>query len=179
MILALLSALALAAPADHPVTLAGGLGATAGPPSIGGYAVGRMVLYPKRGTLGLELAGREGLVTSDARTLGAIGLQGRWSPFANGVFLRGGFVHHHETPYALATAEPMAAALGSLPGIRHRTGGELAIGWDLKIPERALGDRLGLAIDASVAAFPDDNGPPLYMFLEQTWTVDVGRSRAP
>lgn len=175
MLTLLLAAAGFAAAPDYPVTLYGGLGGSVGPPSMGGYAVGRAIFYPPRSPVGVEFGGREGYFVRDQRTVGGIAIQAR-APLGP-AFLRGGFLHHHEVPWDLASAHPVQAGLGSLEGIRHRSGLELGGGVDLTLPERLLDDRLGIVLDLSVSAFPDDHGPVVYVCLEQGWTIDVGPKR--
>jgi hypothetical protein len=174
--LALLLASSLALATDRPVTLAGGLGGTAAPGSLGGFVHGTAVFWPKTMPVGLDLSGREGVATNDTRTVGTVEVMARWMP-RGPLYLKGGFAHHHETPIALAQENPVMVTLGSAPGIRHRTGLGASVGVDLNIPERTLDDRLGIAFELSVSVLPDANGPPVYVFLEQAWTLDVGKLR--
>ncbi len=174
MLALLLLPLALAA--DFPVTLVGGYGASAAPGSYGGFLQGGIVAWPGRSPVGLDVSAREGLFTADTRMVGTIDAGARWQA-AGPLYLRGGFAHHHETPIAMAKEHPIATTLGSLPGIGHRSGLGAGVGIDVPIDYPALQERLGLVIELSVSAFPDRNGPPVYVFLEQAWTIDAGKRR--
>ena len=169
MLLALAS-LALAAPS---FTISGALGAAAGPPSWGGYGAIDGVAH--LGPLGAELRLREGLHTADARTVGALMAGGRYT---RGVgYLRGGFLHHHETPLDAFLAQPLRAALGSADGIRHRTGVEIGGGIDVSVNPEVLDDRIGFVLDLGVGIVPDPQGPQVYVSLEQGWSLDFRARR--
>lgn len=164
----LLAQLALAA---TPVTLTAGLGAAAGPPSLGGY--GALHVAWNLGAFGAEIIGREGLYAADPRAVGALVFGAR---FTRGpAYVRAGFLHHHETPLASFAEAPLRSLIGSGEGIRHRSGLEIGGGLDLPVPERLLDDRLGFVLDLGVGAFPDPQGPHVYVFLEQGWSIDLGR----
>lgn len=174
---------ALAGSEGRPATVQGGLGGGVGPAlasgaSAGGYGVARVVLWPQGTRFGLEFGGAEGYFANDGRTLGHITIGARWSRDAP-PYVRAGFVHHHETPLDVALGDPLGAMFGSAVGIRHRAGAEVAFGLDVPIAREWLDERLGLAIELSVAAFVDRQGPPMYVLLEHTVSFDVGRQRPP
>ena len=173
---------AVTAAGPYPTTLVGGLGAAgsspspfgAGGPGAGGYAVGRLVLGARR--VAFEAAAREGVVTADTRTVGAL-FGGARVGLGRGLYARGGFAHNHEVELALAESNPVSASLGSLPGIRHRSGAELGAGWVLRLEDAALDDRLGVGFDVATSVFPDANGPVVYGFAEASVLIGVGRRR--
>lgn len=183
LVLALLSP----ARADEPTLgpyrflLHGGVGALAGTPSpygdsatAGGGVVGRLVVH--QGRWGFELAERAELAAADAREVGALFVGGRVA-LSGPMYARVGFSHHHEVPLELAKAYPMQAALGSLSGIRHRSGLELGLGGTLQLEEAILEDRLGVSADVGASIFPDDLGPRAYFFADAGVTLHVGKKR--
>lgn len=181
----LLVGLALAEPGalpPYPVLLTGGLGGGAASPSpFGdgggsweGHVHGRIGLCGPR--TALEFGVREGMATQDLRSLGGIFVGARWA-MVPGVDLRAGFAHHHEVEYALARSEPVLAVLGSLDGIRHRSGAELGLSLRATVPDRALKDRLGGGVDLSAVVFPDEGGPRAYGFIDLSVHVAAGARR--
>lgn len=154
----------------YRLTLVGGLGGLLGPPSVGGYGVGRAVL--DLGGAGLDLAGREGYAGGPARTLGSIFVGGR---VGERMYARGGFAHHHETPWDVFLAAPGASLAGTGEGITHRSGLELGAGVDLTVLGPVFDERVGFVLDLSVAVLPDAKGPRAYVLLEQAWSIDVLR----
>jgi hypothetical protein len=109
----------------------GGLGAggAASPGSGGGSAGVAAAWFPTR-RVGINLGVREGLWSSDLRFVGQISVGARWRA-ARSLDVFGGFVHHHETPWAAAVDDPLGALVGVSDGIRHRSGVELGVsrGW--------------------------------------------------
>ncbi len=174
---------ALAGSGDYRLAGSGGLGGGVGTPSsygdgapsASGYAVGRLLLQGERAAL--ELGGREGVAGQDLRSWGGLFVGAR-TPLGERLYGRVGFAHHHEVELSLAQENPLQAALGSLPGIRHRSGAELGLGALLPVEERMLDDRLGVGGDLSVVVFPDALGPRVYGFLELNVTVGLGQRRA-
>ena len=100
---------------------------------------------------------------------------------ADRAYGRLGFAHSHETPAAVLEAEPFGAILGTAEGIRHRSGVELGAGLSLAnpvpVPFGIAQDRSRLGLDLSAAWMGDPTGPPLYLYLEMTGSLDVGRPR--
>lgn len=178
-----LLAAALAAPRDYRVSGAGGLGGGLGSPSpFGGgapsgvgHGVGRLVFHGQR--VSLELGGREGLASEDSRSWGGLFVGPRFE-LGHALHARVGFAHHHEVELELARAHPLEAALGSLDGIRHRSGLEAGLGLTVPVEERMLGDRLAVGLDLSALAFPDEHGPRTYAFLELNVGLGFGPRRA-
>ncbi len=181
--LLLLSALAaLAGPVDYRIYGVGGLGGGvgtgspygAGGPSAAGYVVGRLCLQRERAAF--ELGAREGLASEDSRSWGGL-FAGARVGLGEQAHVRVGFAHHHEVELSLAMESPLQAALGSLPGIRHRSGAELGLGLLLPLEERMLEDRLGVGIDLGVVVFPDQLGPRGYALLDVSGSVGFGQRR--
>ena len=181
--LTLLAAAAFAG-APYPLTLIGGYGGGLGPAteadglSAGGFVEGHAVFWAKKAPVGIELSNKEGIFAGDTRVLGGLELCARIAPKSGPWFIDAGFAHNHETPYETALENPIYAMIGSASGIRHRTGFVAGFGVDAMIPERTLGDRLGVQVALTVAAFPDRSGPPVYVMLEQGFTFDIGKPRA-
>lgn len=164
----------------HPVTLVGFASGGAAPAladgASGGGGVGLHIVLRPRSLWSLDIGGREGVWSNDTRTLGCVLVGARFDP-EGALFLRAGFAHHHETPIDLALDHPVDAALGSLEGIRHRSGLDVAVGADVSLagvlPEGF--DGLGVVAELSGALFPDDNGPRGYVFFDLGISLDVGR----
>lgn len=152
------------------MTLAGGYGGAVGPPSVQGHVVGRAIV--RLGRAGLHFAGREGVATSDLRTLGGIFIGGQGF-LGEHVALRGGFAHHHETPWEAFKDEPFASFAGVSRGITHRSGFELGGSWSGGLSKLGIGDWLGVMFDGSATVLPDAGGPPVYVGLEMLFTVRV------
>lgn len=173
--------------ASYRLTLAGGLGGAAapqaGPPSLGAYGVGRALLelgpsasVTHRRRIALDLAGREGYATHQARTLGAIFAGGRltFGEEQRRYHARVGFAHHHEVPWDVFVDAPVPSLAGVAKGIIHRSGVELGGGVDLAVPG-IFKDRLGAILDLSLALMPDAGGPRAYVFVEYAFSLDVVR----
>jgi hypothetical protein len=175
--LALLVAAALANPPTHPVTLEGGLMQAVSSESLGAGVYGR-VSAALGSHVALDVGIREGYLPGVQRTLGAVTAGVRYLP-NKGPYVRAGFLHHHETPGELAKRFPVQTTLGSLSGISHRSGAELAVGADLPILQEGYGGRLGVNLELSVGAFPDPAGSAVYVFLQQGFTIDAGKRRSP
>jgi hypothetical protein len=174
--LALLVATTLAAPPTHPVTLAGGMMQAVSAASLGAGVHGRLSVALGSHVV-VDVGLREGYLPGVQRTLGAVSAGVRYVPNI-GPYVRAGFLHHHETPWALAKRFPVQTTLGSLAGISHRSGAELAIGADIPILQQGYGGRLGMNFEVSVGAFPDPVGSAVYIFVQQGFTIDSGRRRS-
>ncbi len=177
----LLTGLALASPVPqpYPLTLAGGFGgsggptnyvAADGPATYGAFVSGRAIL--RLGNWALEGATREGFFYEDERIVGAIFLGGR-AAFENGNFFRVGGAHNHETPLAIAETDWVATTLGTLEGIRHRTGLEVGVGRLWVLQDDYFNQRVSLGVDFAISGLFDPNGPPAYAFLGIEGTVGV------
>ena len=182
-LLALLLGAALAGgPTDYRFGLVGGAGAGAGTPSpFGdgaasgmGYVTGRFLVQGVKASA--EFGAREGWASQDSRSVGNLFFGAR-IPLGETLYLRAGFAHNHEVEASLAIANPVGASLGSLTGIRHRSGAELGLGGLLPIEERQLGDRLGVCGDLGVVAFPDEHGPRAYVFVDASVFIGAGARR--
>ena len=172
----LVAATGLAAPTERPITIGisgGGMAMT--DLSGGGHFRARARLNIRR--FGIELNFIEGFALGDNRSVGGLGVAGRYT-FKPGIYARIGFVHHHEVPFEALADDPFLAVIGSSEGIRHRSGGELALGWEWTFPGLRT-DQLRHGVDLSVSAFPDDEGPPVYLMAEYGFSVDLGKRRRP
>ncbi|MDG1480893.1 MAG: hypothetical protein P8R54_14955 [Myxococcota bacterium] len=173
--------------ADEPdaylVRLHGAAGGLVGGPqgvtdalSAGGFLSGRITVHGERAAL--EAAAREGLLTEDTRSAGALFFGARFTS-AETVYWRVGFAHNHETPIAVFSEDPLGGILGSAEGIRHRSG--LEVGGGLSLPTElalfGLADRLALHVDGGISWLVDDNGPPLYVCVELGGHIGVGQRR--
>lgn len=170
---AILLASALAAP-THPVTLEAGLFEAASSQSLGAGVYSRVTGH-LGSHWGLDVGLREGYLVGLRRTLGAVTAGVRYD--AGPLYVRGGILHHHETPIELAKRFPVQTALGTHSGISHRTGAELSVGGDIPIVQQGYGGRLGVNLEVSVGGFPDPAGSAVYVFLSQAWTLDIGPRR--
>lgn len=159
-----------AAASDWGLHLAGGLGGGTPVPGAQVHGVGRFEL--RLGTVGISLAGREGVATGDTRTIGAIFAGGRWD-VSDRHWVRAGFAHSHETPWAQFTAAPVGAFLGVSSGITHRSGLEAGAALRTAEADGLLGGRLGLAVDGWATWFPDTLGPPVTVGLDLLGTIRV------
>lgn len=180
MLALVLGALALAAPADRPFTLAAGLATGIGAPSIGVAGSVRGIAH--LGSFGIEGVIREGVYTAATRTVGALSLSGRWRA-TRALAVRAGFVHHHEVPLDVLLDQPLAATFGTADGIVHRSGLEGAVSLDLPLGGGAR-DRWGLLLEVGASGFPEGGrhgaearGPAVYAWVEGGITLDVGRRR--
>jgi hypothetical protein len=151
------------------LTLAAGLGGAAAPPSGQGHGVGRLLIDLGRG--GLSFGGREGVASSELRTVGAIFIGGHLRLGEAGGYTRGGFAHHHETPWATFKQGPLQSLLGVSEGITHRSGLELGGGLRRPVASERLGGWLGYLLDGSVSWLPDAGGPRAYISLEALVTI--------
>jgi hypothetical protein len=52
--------------------------------------------------------------------------------FTSGLYIGGGFAHHHEVGQTTYTCHPVASAIGSDPGIFHRSGLGIEVGYNFK-----------------------------------------------
>ena len=170
----LLAAPVLAAGGDYPVRLQGGLGGGLGPPSLGAYGTGRVLVEGQ--TMAFEVAAREGWFTDDARSVGALFFGAR-ATLPLGLHVRGGFAHNHEVPWAVLQEEPVGSILGSATGIRHRSGVEVGLGYSYWFDDAWLGDRLSVYVDGATSSLFDDKGPFAYAWLEGGVSVAVGARR--
>jgi hypothetical protein len=92
-------------------------------------------------------------------------------------FLKGGFVHQHETDFVDWKDDLVLATLGASEAIHHRTGAELGLGWRFELPVGPAAP-IRLSLSANALAFPDDGGPHLYGVVETLATFPLGRRSA-
>ena len=52
--------------------------------------------------------------------------------FNSGLFIGGGFAHHHEVGQVTYTCHPVESAMGSYPTIFHRSGADIEVGYNFK-----------------------------------------------
>lgn len=71
-------------------------------------------------------------------------------------------VHCHEVSRSAFADEPVQSILGVGDGLRHRVGGNLALGVELPVKRYATGSDLYVALDVGGTAFVDDRGPRWY-----------------
>jgi hypothetical protein len=70
--------------------------------------------------------------------------------------------HQHEDSIASVTNEPAGAVFGVGDGIRHRAGGEAALGIDFPL-RRDKRFQWVLSLEGSTIYFPDPRGPSIYV----------------
>ena len=68
---------------------------------------------------------------SDQNIIGPITFNYRYN-FNNGLFIGGGFAHHHEVTPNIYIPHPVEAAMGSYRDIFHRTGMDVEVGYNFK-----------------------------------------------
>lgn len=187
---ALLAAPALAAasdgapPPDHPVTLGLSVGGAVGPASSsdvalhgttgGGFGGVRALFHV--GDFAVDLGGRTGMLANDLREVTQISLGARWEP---GVpYARLGLVHSHETPWEVLADRPLESVIGAAPGIRHRSGGEAALGLRATLLPRETEGRFSAWAEAAAVGFPDDRGPAVYGQLDLGVGMELGPDRS-
>ena len=124
--------------------------------------------------VGLELQVRELLQPSDDRHVSSIGVIVRF-PADDGPWIGLGGTHHHELPWSLYKEDPVDAALATHVDITHRTGFEVAAGWDFAptAPNSPVASRFRPALQASVAFLPGTDGPLIYGILRATMRLGI------
>ncbi|MCB9794999.1 MAG: hypothetical protein H6741_20050 [Alphaproteobacteria bacterium] len=171
----LLGAALAAEPPPTPATLTGGLSAVAAPGSYGGLGFGRAVLHFPM--ISIEAAGAEGVVSGEARHIGAIFVGAR-KYLPHDLYLRGGFYHQHEALLPDFRDAPGPVLLGVDEDINHRSGAQLALGWSYpfsRVIEGGIYERVRMGADLSVAALPSGVGPLVYGAFEFNVGFDVGK----
>ncbi len=168
----------LAAPAfrfwlDGGVVGEGGLGgapAEAGAGLTGGLGVGLMP-DPARG-LALSAQVRE-FVASE-RHVSSIGVLLRY-PADDGPWVGLGGAHHHELPWSEWLDSPGSAIAATHAGITHRTGAELALGYDFAptAPDSPVARMFRPSLQLSGALLPGSEGPLLYVMARATMRLGV------
>ena len=160
------------------VAVSVGYAGMAGPPAATGERVSAgasgaaYLSFRVLDRLALDVGGREGVASGDLRVLGAVQVAARYS-VSDLVYLRGGFVHHHETPWDAFQEDPVMAALGSSDGIRHRSGVDGGLGLRFALPSASA--PVSTSLEVSAMFFPDTDGPRVYGVLQQLFTIDLGR----
>lgn len=113
--------------------------------------------------VGVYALGRVGYGTVDERMLTMLQLGGQLWLHAGPVrpYARLGLIHAHEETMASVKAEPFGALFGVGDGIRHRAGGELALGLDWPFHESGSLQWFAGG-EAAMTWFPDPRGPNIY-----------------
>jgi hypothetical protein len=113
---------------------------------------------------GVYALGRVGYGAVDERMLTTVEIGGQLWLHAGPTrpYLRLGLVHAHEETMASVKQEPAGTLFGIGDGIRHRGGGEAALGLDYAFSKKKSFDWL---VGGEVIAdlFPDQKGPKLYV----------------
>ena len=146
----------------------------AGSPVGAGGAAGVVGAWFPTERWGVHLGVHEGLWSTDLRFVGQIEVGARWRVH-RAVDLLGGFVHHHETPWDAALDDPLGAALGVAPAIRHRSGASLGVsaGWPLAdVGASAVVGRVDLS-----GAWLAGVGPPVTGQVRGVVTVEIPELR--
>lgn len=161
--------------------LAGGVVGSAGvveAPAEGGFGVTGSLGFafgkdPSRG-VGLLIQERESWQFPPERHVTSIGVLGRY-PADDGLWGGLGFAHHHELPWSLYKEEPLEAILAIHPNITHRTGFEVAVGWDFApaAPDSPVARRFRPSLQLSVITQPATEGPLFYAMLMLTMRVGI------
>lgn len=119
----------------------------------------------------IEVGVHQGGIAGPVRVFTGIHAGGRVQ-LGEHAFVRGGFVHQHETDWDEWKADAVLATLGASEAIHHRSGAEAGLGWRFAMPAgSALPVQLSLS--ASAVAFPDDGGPHLYGVVETLVTIPL------
>ena len=157
-------------PSERPVSLYGAidLGASGSGPVAGVSGALAWRAHPR---VGLSIAVHEVVAPAPDRAVGALVFAAR-VPLRTWLSVDVGFAHAHETPLADAKARPVATALGTLPGMTHRSG----LGGGLRAEGRtARWDRWGGFIGVHALVFPDAHPAPVSVAGQLGIAVDVGR----
>lgn len=155
------------------ITLSMGTAALAGETASVGIAGSSMLGFAISDRTRILVGGREGLATGAPRVVGSVNVAVA-TDLSDHWYLRGGFVHHHETPWAEFTADPLGSLVGAGEGIEHRSGGDLGLGYVWHLPAVSTsGVHYGIWLSA--VAFPDAGGPHVYGVLEHEITLDFGK----
>jgi hypothetical protein len=113
--------------------------------------------------IGIYALGREGYGGVDDRMLTQVSLGAQiWATIGpTRPYVRLGFLHQHEESISVVADDYGSAMFGVGEGIRHRAGGELALGLDLPFWTR---DDLSFFVggEASACLFPGAPGPIIY-----------------
>jgi hypothetical protein len=113
--------------------------------------------------VGIYALGRSGYGAVDDRLLTQLSLGAQLWAHLGPVwpYARLGFLHQHEESLSVVAGDYGSALFGVGDGIRHRAGGELAIGLDVPFWQR---DDLSLFAGGEACAFlfPDGIGPTVY-----------------
>ncbi len=125
--------------------------------------------------VGLWAGGREGVASADLRIVGAV-LVGATVDLSEHWFMRGGFAHHHETPWESFVEAPIGSTFGAAPGIVHRSGADVGTGLRFPLPAVSTAG-LYYAVWAQALVFPHGSDTAIYGVVEQLLVVDFGKKR--
>jgi hypothetical protein len=164
----------LSAQADGPISLGVAVGPAMGPPSVG--VLGRGSVRVNWRKIAVELAGGEGWMSQNSRTMGSVTASFLYRP-ARPLVLEAGLLHLHETPWHSFRQNPAGAIFGVAPGIRHRSGFLAGVGWEGSMPSiPTWGHRVHPGLRLQCGYLPDSSGPKLYGLLLYTLSVDFGKT---
>jgi len=173
----LVSAALAAPPTDFPVTLVGGVGGYYAAPAGGtGLANGMLLVHFDRFTF--QAGGGEGWGGPPSRHIGHVFVGGRL--YNQRTYLRLGFLHHHETQQDAFVEDWLGSLTGGGDAIDHRSGAEAGVGFEYQwgdLIDNAFFERWQTGIDLSVGYLPVSKGPPLYVGLEFSQGLHVGKRR--
>lgn len=112
----------------------------------------------------LSFLGRTSYASVDERLLYyfSLGVELRHPLGVTRPYLRAGLVHQHEEPIVALEHQPVQSLLGVGDGIRHRAGGDLALGLELPFYRLRAGDLYGAA-QVLATWLPDPRGPGWYL----------------
>ncbi|HWY12155.1 MAG TPA: hypothetical protein VN026_12560 [Bacteroidia bacterium] len=79
----------------------------------------------------IDIKAKELYNFSSTAIIGPITINYRYN-FNCGLFVGGGFAHHHEVGHMTYMDHPMESAMGSAQGIFHRSGADLEVGYNFK-----------------------------------------------
>ena len=120
----------------------------------------------------------EGVNLNYLRTVGNVDFDVRY-PAGNGPFAFVGFAHHHELDIDEASTHVVGTVAATYPGITHRTGFELGVGWDAAppFPDSSFGSRVRPTARLNVVVLPDGVTPPVYVVANVGVMLGVGKRR--
>ena len=179
MIWLLITQLTLANEHTYPIVLTGGIGkGTASDGTLGTGLLGHAIF--QFNSVALDLGYQEFYYpsfqyqefSSFHNLNGGIFLGARHWILPNGLFIREGLFHQHETPLDVLQDRPISSILGAADGINHRTGLELACGILQTQPPSWL--PLMGGVDVNGQYFWDNEQPSWYLNVDITLGLYMG-----
>ncbi len=136
----------------------------------GGLGVG---LMPDP-AVGLALVAQVRELVANERHVSSIGVLVRY-PADDGPWVGLGGAHHHELPWAQWLDSPGSAIAATHEDITHRTGAELALGYDFapSAPESSVARMFRPSLQLSGAVLPATDGPLVYVMARATMRLGV------